>query len=120
MTKTEIFSITVILTICITFILIPKIHAQCHGGGGHNHSETTKPKSEGKTVKKVIYHCEMHPEITGKKSDKCSKCNMKLKKYVEYNIVPVPVIYSCPMHPEVISENPSNCSKCGMNLIKNK
>ena len=25
-----------------------------------------------------LYACSMHPEVTGKKDDKCSKCGMKL------------------------------------------
>jgi len=26
----------------------------------------------------VVYACSMHPEVTGKKGDKCSKCGMDL------------------------------------------
>ena len=29
------------------------------------------------------YACPMHPEITGKKGDKCSKCGMKLTAMAE-------------------------------------
>jgi hypothetical protein len=28
---------------------------------------------------KMVYACSMHPEITGKEGDKCSKCGMKLE-----------------------------------------
>jgi len=33
----------------------------------------------------ALYACPMHPEVTGKKGDKCSKCGMKLTKPVEKN-----------------------------------
>jgi hypothetical protein len=28
----------------------------------------------------MTYSCPMHPEVTGKKGDKCSKCGMELQK----------------------------------------
>lgn len=30
----------------------------------------------------TLFACEMHPEIQGKKEDKCSKCGMKLSEPV--------------------------------------
>jgi transcription initiation factor IIE alpha subunit len=27
----------------------------------------------------IVYACSMHPEVTGKEGDKCSKCGMKLE-----------------------------------------
>jgi len=30
----------------------------------------------------VLYACPMHPEVQGKKDDKCSKCGMKLTEPV--------------------------------------
>ena len=27
----------------------------------------------------TVYACSMHPEVTGKEGDKCSKCGMKLE-----------------------------------------
>lgn len=32
------------------------------------------------TVASTVYACPMHPEITGKEGDSCSKCHMKLVK----------------------------------------
>ena len=29
--------------------------------------------------KATVYACPMHPEVTGKEGDKCSKCGMKLE-----------------------------------------
>ena len=28
----------------------------------------------------IVYACSMHPDITGKKGDKCSKCGMDLEE----------------------------------------
>jgi hypothetical protein len=42
------------------------------------------PKTkETQTVEKIVsnkktFACEMHPEVTGKEGDSCSKCNMAL------------------------------------------
>jgi hypothetical protein len=33
-----------------------------------------------KAVAADVYACPMHPEITGKAGDKCSKCHMDLKR----------------------------------------
>ena len=31
-------------------------------------------------VAEVVYACPMHPEVTGKEGDSCSKCGMALEK----------------------------------------
>jgi hypothetical protein len=41
---------------------------------GDEHAEMKKD-----SVQSVAYACPMHPEITGKEGDKCTKCNMKLE-----------------------------------------
>lgn len=56
-----------------------------------------------------VYACPMHPEITGKAGDKCTKCKMDLKP-VET------VVYTCPMHPEVTGKAGDKCPKCKMDL----
>ena len=38
-------------------------------------SDTTKQNDE----MEMAYACLMHPEVTGKEGDTCSKCGMKLK-----------------------------------------
>jgi heavy metal-binding protein len=35
-------------------------------------------KTEAISEKEVVYVCPMHPEVTGKKGDKCPKCEMDL------------------------------------------
>ena len=44
-------------------------------------ADVTNTKNDSVTAKPVadqVYACSMHPEITGKKGDKCSKCGMEL------------------------------------------
>ena len=60
------------------------------------------------------YACSMHPEITGKKGDKCSKYGMNLTE--KKNSKEMATIYACPMHPEVQGKLNDKCSKCGMPL----
>ena len=41
-------------------------------------AETTAAPEEMPADTEVVYACPMHPEVTGKKGDKCSKCEMDL------------------------------------------
>ena len=43
---------------------------------------TTKPAIM-KPVAEQLYACSMHPEVIGKKDEKCSKCGMKLTEPVK-------------------------------------
>ena len=47
-------------------------------------STTTSAQSSSKPSKeeaqKTTYSCPMHPKVTGKQGDKCSKCGMDLTK----------------------------------------
>lgn len=47
--------------------------------------ETTAPKAASGTAQNdsQLYACSMHPEVTGKKGDKCSKCGMELTEPVK-------------------------------------
>jgi len=71
---------SLILAIATTSILF----YACNNGQ-KNESTTT----QGQNTKKGLEHvCTMHPEIRGKKGDKCSKCGMELTEEVkkaEYN-----------------------------------
>ncbi len=60
----------------------------------------------------ATFACPMHPEITGKEGDKCSKCNMDLKPVASNDAV----VYACPMHPEITGKPGDKCSKCKMDL----
>lgn len=48
---------------------------------GHHHAEgdTTSHEEKPMDSTTTAYACPMHPEITGKQGDKCSKCGMELK-----------------------------------------
>ena len=48
-----------------------------------NSKAKQEKKEEHDAMKKdstqIVYACSMHPEVTGKEGDKCSKCGMKLE-----------------------------------------
>ncbi len=46
-------------------------------------------KAETKTSAEQLYACSMHPEVTGKKGDKCSKCGMELTVPVKETTKPL-------------------------------
>lgn len=48
---------------------------------------TTKPE-EIKPVAEQLYACPMHPEVIGKKDEKCPKCGMKLTEPVKKSETP--------------------------------
>ncbi len=48
---------------------------------------TTKPEVI-KPVAEQLYSCPMHPEVIGKKDEKCSKCGMKLTVPVKNSETP--------------------------------
>lgn len=64
----------------------------------------------------AAYACPMHPEVTGKAGDKCSKCGMDL----EPGKADASAAYACPMHPEVTGKMGDKCPKCGMALEPGK
>ena len=52
------------------------------GEAEHQHAEgdsTTQHSNMPMDSTMTAYVCPMHPEITGKEGDKCSKCGMKLE-----------------------------------------
>ena len=69
-----------------------------------------------KEVTSAVYACSMHPNMTGKKGDKCPTCGMALvaKKAKKE----VAAAYICPMKCEgSASDKPGDCPKCGMKLV---
>jgi len=42
--------------------------------------EQTEEHDVMKQDSTIVYACSMHPEVTGKKGDKCSKCGMNLEE----------------------------------------
>ena len=48
-------------------------------------SEEQAPVSEEQADETAAYACPMHPEITGKKGDACSKCGMDLTEVKDHD-----------------------------------
>ena len=90
------------------------------GSGTTNESESTEQHDmEGHDHDEMAaadHSCPMHPEIIGKKGDKCSKCGMFLTKTVQTEKTDT-VAYNCPMHPNEKGVKGDKCSKCKMDLV---
>ena len=85
-------------------------------------SNSFAQKAKGKAKKEVVsavYVCSMHPNMTGKKGDKCPTCGMALvPKKAEAKKEVVEAAYICPMKCEGSASNkPGDCPKCGMKLV---
>ncbi len=72
-----------------------------------------------KEVASVVYACSMHPNMTGKKGDKCSTCGMALvPKKAQAKKEVAAAAYICPMKCEgSASDKSGDCPKCGMKLV---
>lgn len=77
MKKSFLFSTLLAAVLFSASILI----TSCGGSKTENQEQTTEEQpAEDADVAEVKYACPMHPEITGKKGDVCSKCNMALEE----------------------------------------
>jgi hypothetical protein len=65
---------TIVVLLIMTLGLV-----SCNQKSNEKASET-KAETEDTTH---VYACPMHPEITGKKGDTCSKCGMELTEKVK-------------------------------------
>mgnify|MGYP006164244691 CR=1 FL=1 len=65
----------VVATVVLAFVLV-SCNQKNKQDETHNHSETME-------VSEKKYACPMHPEVTGKKGDSCSKCGMDLTEEVK-------------------------------------
>ena len=50
----------------------------------HHHDEMDSTEMHDMDSTHMAYACPMHPEVTGKEGDKCSKCGMKLEPVKEH------------------------------------
>ncbi len=50
--------------------------------------DTAKKPEDMKPIAEQLYACSMHPEVIGKKDEKCSKCGMKLTVPVKNSETP--------------------------------
>jgi len=81
---------TILATIVIAFVFIA-----CNSNSNKAEEQTpveNKPADTSTVSKPVetkeaeqLYACSMHPEVIGKKDEKCSKCGMKLTVPVKKN-----------------------------------
>ena len=105
---------------------------------------TTIESNMDNTHKDPLFACPMHPEITGKKGDHCSKCQMALTETSDASVFCCAIHkectgkmgskcpkcgtpleqplqpYSCPMHPEQKGKKGDRCLKCHMEMEQNK
>jgi len=65
-----------ILAIATTTIFL----SACNDNPKNDSNSTEEVQS---TTDEAMYACPMHPEVTGKKGDQCSKCGMDLTEPVE-------------------------------------
>ena len=71
-------------------LTMPFIFAACNTGADKTKkgaegiaTDTTIKKEKTGPVVEELYACSMHPEVTGKQGDKCSKCGMNLTEPVK-------------------------------------
>ena len=100
------------IQILATFCLILAVSA------GNSFAQKTKGKAK-KEVVSAVYSCPMHPNMTGKKGDKCPTCGMTLvPKKAKAKKEVAAAAYICPMKCEGSASNkPGDCPKCGMKLV---
>ena len=61
--------------IMISVIAMAFVLVSCN----QKNKETETTTTEKTEATSELYACPMHPEVTGKDGDKCSKCGMKLE-----------------------------------------
>jgi hypothetical protein len=79
-----IVAIVVSSTVFVTSCTGKKSEKEQTEGDGHQHAEGEEHEgmemdSTSMDHHQIVYACPMHPEVTGKEGDKCSKCGMKLE-----------------------------------------
>ena len=52
----------------------------CFSCGTKTDQSEQEEANSTEQVTEVVYACPMHPEVTGKKGDTCSKCGMPLEE----------------------------------------
>jgi hypothetical protein len=54
------------------------LYASCKDAKTEATTETTAIENSDNTAEGQLYACPMHPEVTGKQGEECSKCGMEL------------------------------------------
>ena len=65
----------------IAFLSFLLVFTSCKNKQEQHQHENNHTQHSG-----IVYTCPMHPEITGKKGEKCSKCGMELTKEVSATV----------------------------------
>ncbi len=111
-----------IIAIIVSFTAGAFLLTSC-GGNNSTGAESSEQHDYAETGE-ADFLCPMHPEITGKEGDKCSKCGMFLTKseskpdeMKEHQHEMDTVAFSCPMHPNEKGVKGDKCSKCKMDLV---
>nr|WP_294938195.1 heavy metal-binding domain-containing protein [uncultured Flavobacterium sp.] len=75
---------TIFLAIAMAFVLVSCNQKNEKTESTDSATETTQTTetTEPTEVTAELYACQMHPEITGGKGEKCSKCGMELTEPV--------------------------------------
>jgi hypothetical protein len=106
----------------LAVILIALVYASCETTPKEPAAASTETNVATPPVNEMLtYCCSMHPEVTGKKGDKCSKCSMELTEIVAQggtNDEANTQVFACSMHPEVTGKKGDKCSKCEMALTE--
>lgn len=82
-------SIALLAFLFVALFATALVTASCSGKKADQMEESEHQHAEGDSTSQhedmpmdstqMAYACPMHPEITGKEGDKCSKCGMKLE-----------------------------------------
>jgi hypothetical protein len=64
--------------VILTVMMMAMVAVSCKKNEDSGTTKTESAKSSSQ-----LYACPMHPEVTGKKDDKCSKCGMDLTEEVK-------------------------------------
>jgi hypothetical protein len=68
--------------LCVASVLVTSCGSKKTEEAEHHHhaeGDTTGHEKTQTDPTQIAYACPMHPEVTGKEGDKCSKCGMKLE-----------------------------------------
>lgn len=84
-------SITSVVFLLAGLFFVSMVAMNCSGKKAeqtehqHDEGDSTDHHEMEMDSTQTAYACPMHPEVTGKEGDKCSKCGMKLEAVKEHN-----------------------------------
>jgi hypothetical protein len=62
----------------LSILVLMLVFASCKDAKTEATTETTAIENSDNTAEGQLYACPMHPEVTGKQGEECSKCGMEL------------------------------------------